>query len=29
MELVQGAVVRKINEVCSTRTYKYRFPLWY
>jgi len=25
MQLVQGAVVRKINEMCSTRTFQYRF----
>jgi len=25
MELVQGAVVRKINEMCSTGNFQYRF----
>jgi len=29
MELVQGAVVRKINEMCSNRTFQYRFHLWH
>jgi hypothetical protein len=29
MELVQGAVVRQINEMCSTRTYQYRFHIWH
>jgi len=29
MELVQGAVFRKINEMCSTGTYHYQFQLWH
>jgi len=26
MDFVQGAVVRKIKEMCSTRTFQYDFP---
>jgi len=29
MQLVQGAVVRKINEMCSTGTNHYRFLIRY